>query len=112
MKRFIKENTSFKITVVNGKKNPNGVIDCRNGHEIGDTYHCEYGCPAEFCQKSMLKVFPIMEAARADGNLINLGGDSPTSIKFCCPDGVVTFRLEVIKKHERTTKKSPDCSVP
>ena len=35
-----------------------------------------------------------MEAARAGGDLRNLGGDSATSIRFCCPDGVVTFQLE------------------
>ena len=97
MKRFFKEDFVFRITVVNGKKNSNGEIDCRNGHEIGDAYSCEYGCPADFCQKAMLKAFPIMEAVRAGGDLRNLGGDSATSIRFCCPDGVVTFQLEAEK---------------
>lgn len=97
MKRFIQEDCSFKISVIAGKNN-NGVIDCRNGHEIGDTYTCEYGCPKDFCQKSMLKAFPIMEAARAGGDLRNLGGNTKDSIDFCCPDGVVTFCLEVIRK--------------
>ena len=36
MKKFIEETISFKITVVDGKTNSKGVIDCRNGHEIGD----------------------------------------------------------------------------
>ncbi len=98
MKKFIQEDTSFKITVLDGKKGKTGSIDCRNGHEPGDTYLCEYGCPEGFCQKSMLKAFPIMEAARAGGDLRNLGGDSESSIHFCCPDGVVLFRLEVIRK--------------
>ena len=97
MKKFIEETISFKITAVDGKTNSKGVVDCRNGHEIGDSYSCEYGCPAEFCQKAMLKAFPIMEAARAGGDLRNLGGDSATSIRFCCPDGVVTFQLETEK---------------
>lgn len=97
MRRFIKEDCTFKISVIAGKDN-NGIIDCRNGHEIGDTYTCEYGCPKDFCQKSMLKVFPIMEAARVGGDLRNLGGNTENSIDFCCPDGVVVFRLEVIKR--------------
>lgn len=101
MNKFIIENISFKISVVDGKKNQVGVIDCRNGHEMGDTYTCEYGCPADFCQKSMLKMFPIMEAARANGDLRNLGGDSENSIEFCCPDGVVTFRLEVMRNDSK-----------
>lgn len=53
MKRFIQEDVSFVITVVDGKKNNEGSIDCRNGHEIGDVYVCEYGCPTDFCQKCM-----------------------------------------------------------
>ena len=57
MKKFMQEDISFTITVVDGKKNPSGVIDCRNGHEIGDSYTCEYGCPTDFCQKTMLKAF-------------------------------------------------------
>lgn len=97
MNKFIIENTSFRISVVYGKTNQFGAIDCRNGHEIGDTYTCEYGCPKDFCQKAMMKAFPIMEAARANGDLRNLGGDTENAIEFCCPDGVVTFRLEVTR---------------
>lgn len=99
MKRFVQEDTAFQITVMDGKQNKAGVIDCRNGHQPGDTYHCEYGCPGDFCQKSMLKAFPIMEAARSGGDLRNLGGDRRDAMNFCCPDGVVTFRLEVIRKN-------------
>ena len=94
MKKFVSEDVSFPITVVDGKKNSAGVIDCRNGHEIGDTCLCAYGCPVAFCQESMRKAFPIMEAARAGGDLRNLGGDTKDSIRFCCPDGVVMFQLE------------------
>ena len=98
MKKFIRENVSFVITVVDGKKNNEGYIDCRNGHEIGDTYVCEYGCPTDFCQKCMLKAFPIMEAVRAGGDLKNLGGETENMIRFCCPDGVVIFQLEAKRK--------------
>ena len=101
MKKFAQEDVSFTIIVVDGKKNPSGVIDCRNGHEIGDSYTCEYGCPADFCQKSMLKAFPLMESVRAGGDLRNLGGEAKNKIRFCCPDGVVSFLLEA-KENERS----------
>ena len=99
MRKFVNENYSFTITVLAGKKNKTDIIDCRNGHEIGDTYTFEYGCPADFCQKCMLKLFPIMEAVRSGGDLRKLGGDSENSMEFCCPDGIVRFKLEA-KKHE------------
>lgn len=94
MKKVTQEEMSFTITIVDGKRNTSGVIDCRNGHEIGDSYSCEYGCSAGFCQKSMLKAFPLMESVRAGGDLRNLGGEAENKIRFCCPDGVVTFLLE------------------
>ena len=100
MKKFVTEDTAFKITVVDGVKKDNGVINCRNGHEAGDSYYCTYGCPEGFCQKAMVKAFPIMEAARAGGDLRKLGGESADAIHFCCPDGVVTFCLEVIPINE------------
>lgn len=96
MNRFIMEDVHFKITVVDGK-NCLDRIDCRNGHEIGDTYLCDYGCPKDFCQKTMLKAFPIMEAARAGGDLRLLGGEEKDVMEFSCPDGTVTFRLEVFR---------------
>lgn len=97
MKRFITEDVTFEITVVSGRTNADGALDCRNGHEIGDSYVCQYGCPADFCQKAMLKAFPIMEAARAGGDLRLLGGESADMIHFYCPDGVVQFCLKAIQ---------------
>lgn len=99
MKRWIQEDVSFTITVVDGKRNAEGRLDCRNGHEIGDTYVCAYGCPADFCQKCMLKAFPIMEATRAGGDLRRLGGTSENAIRFSCPNGVVVFALEAVKEN-------------
>ena len=97
MKNWYKEEYSFKITVIavgtNGKPE-----NCRNGHEVGDTYSCEYGCPGGFCSKSMAKLFPLMEAVRAGGDLSNLlVGASKHSGESVCPDGVVTFNLESTK---------------
>ncbi len=97
MNRFIIEDVHFKITVVDGKNALLGRLDCRNGHEIGDSYACGYECPQDFCQKCMLKAFPIMEAARAGGDLRLLGGEEKDKMEFTCPDGTVTFLLEVFR---------------
>lgn len=97
MKRFVAENVTFEMTVVSGKTNADGALDCRNGHEIGDAYVCQYGCPADFCPKAMLKAFPVMEAVRAGGDLRLLGGESADMIHFCCPDGVVQFCLKATR---------------
>jgi uncharacterized repeat protein (TIGR04076 family) len=94
MKKWYKEEYQFIITVLSVGKNGNPE-NCRNGHEIGDTYLCEYGCPDGFCSKSIAKLFPLMEAIRSGGSLSNLlSGASKYSGKFTCPDGVVTFLLE------------------
>jgi uncharacterized repeat protein (TIGR04076 family) len=73
--------------------------NCRNGHEIGDTYDCEYDCPGGFCSKSMAKLFLLMEAIRSGGDLSNLlAGASKHSGEFHCPDGVVKFRIKATLK--------------
>jgi uncharacterized repeat protein (TIGR04076 family) len=96
MKNVYKEEYSFKITVV--AVAPDGKPEnCRNGHEVGDIYTCEYGCPGGFCSKSMAKLFPLMEAVRAGGDLSKLLLASKHSGEFICPDGVVTFRLEAFR---------------
>lgn len=89
MKKFIKEEHVFKITVISGNQNKDGIIKCRDGHELGDTYLSEYGCPKDFCPKSILRLYPLMEAACSGSDYRLLGGS--------CKD-VVNFRLEVIKK--------------
>ena len=97
MKNWYKEEYSFRITVVNTGAN-NKPENCRNGHEAGDTYACEYGCPGGFCSKSMMKLFPLMEAVRSGGDLSNLlAGALKHSGEFVCPDGVVTFRIEAFR---------------
>ncbi|MCE5196399.1 MAG: TIGR04076 family protein [Negativicutes bacterium] len=70
---------------------------CRVGHQPGDRFHCSYGCPGGLCSKTMLKAFPIMEAARSGGDLRNLGGRECGCMEFVCPDGIVTWRLRVHK---------------
>lgn len=97
MKNWYKEDYNFEITVLSVE--PDGKPErCRNGHEVDDSYTCGYGCPAGFCSKSMAKLFPLMEAVRSGGDLSNLLAEaSKHSGKFCCPDGVVTFKLEATR---------------
>ena len=38
-----------------------------------------------------------MEVARAGGDFRLLGGEEKDVMEFCCPDGIVTFRLEVFR---------------
>lgn len=98
MKKWYKEDYRFTITVIS--VGPDGRPErCRNGHEVGDAYTCEYGCPAGFCSKSMAKLFPLMEAVRSGGDLSRLlYKASKHSGRFTCPDGVVTFALEATCK--------------
>jgi uncharacterized repeat protein (TIGR04076 family) len=94
MNHWYKEEYHFTITVVSVGANDNPT-HCRNGHEVGDTYACEYGCPNEFCSKSMSKLFPLMEAVRSGGDLGNLlSGAKKHCGEFICPDGIVRFRVE------------------
>ena len=71
---------------------------CRNGEEPGDVYRCTYGCPVNqdgegICSKTMMMLYPLMEAIRSGGDLENLGGDSKYTKTIVCPDGCVLFRL-------------------
>ncbi len=71
---------------------------CRNGEETGDKYTCAYGCPVHseeygICSKTMMPLYPIMEAVRSGGDLENIGGDGKYSKTIICPDGCVMFRI-------------------
>ena len=98
MKHWYYEEYSFKITVMSIKPDNKPMNHCRNGHEVGDEFSCEYDCPGKFCSNSMLKLFPLMEAVRSGGELHNLGGRDKHIMEFECPDGVVWFKLEALKK--------------
>lgn len=98
MKKWYDEEYRFEIQVVGylrGEK-PQGY--CRNGEEIGDIYTCTYGCPVNregqgICSKTMLLLFPLMEAVRSGGDLRNVGGEDKYAKTVVCPDGCVIFRL-------------------
>jgi hypothetical protein len=47
-----------------------------------------------FCSKSMSKLFPLLEAVRAGGDLSNLYQERKNNkCEFTCLNGVVRFRL-------------------
>jgi uncharacterized repeat protein (TIGR04076 family) len=102
LKKWYAEEYEWDIKVMGFLRGDKTENYCRNGEEIGDIYHCTYGCPVNkdgqgICSKTMLMMFPIMEAVRSGGDLNNIGG-SDTYIKdLVCPDGCVLFRMTAIK---------------
>ena len=68
------------------------------GKKTGDKYSCTYGCPANqdgygICSKTMMPLYPLMEAVRSGGDLMNVGGSGKYEKDIVCPDGCVMFRL-------------------
>lgn len=98
MRAWYKEDWSFSITVI-AVGQDNQAEECRLGFEPGDTFTSCYECPPRFCPKCMMVAYPLMTAARAGGDLCELGGDTAHSIEFTCPDGVVRLRM-VAKRTE------------
>lgn len=98
MKKWYDEEYEFEIEVVGFTRSERTERYCRNGEEVGDTYVCGYGCPVNaagqgICSKTMVALFPLMEAVRSGGDLTKLGGDGKFSKNVICPDGCVEFRL-------------------
>lgn len=91
MKLVYKEDYSFKIIVLSLSPD-NSPKRCRLGLEVGDVFEFEYGCPGGFCPESLVVVLPLISMVR-DGNENLIYPHN----EFCCPDGVVTFRLEAIR---------------
>jgi len=92
MKKWYPEDWRFRLVVLRVGKEGRAE-ECRLGLEPGDTFECTYGCPADFCPTSFIKIFPALEVVRCGGDLRNLGGSGPQEIEVLCPDGVVLFRL-------------------
>lgn len=100
MNKYITENFSFTITVIDHAKDGKR-LHCRNGHEVGDTYTCEYGCPMPingcggFCSKTMMNLYRLKEIIYTRGDLRLLGFPNNTDTEFPCPDGAVWFRMQI-----------------
>jgi uncharacterized repeat protein (TIGR04076 family) len=98
MKKWYDEEYEWEIEVIDFLRGDRTEHYCRNGEEIGDKYTCTYGCPVNqngqgICSKCMMVMFPIKEAVRSGGDLVNIGGDGKYSKTVVCPDGCVMFRL-------------------
>ena len=90
MKKWYDEEYEFKVEVIGFLRGDHTERYCRNGEEVGETYTCTYGCPVNqdgfgICSKTMMQLFPLMEAIRSGGDLENLGGDGKYSKTVVCP---------------------------
>ena len=98
MKKWYEEEYEFTVEVVGYLHGDHTERYCRNGEEIGDVYKCTYGCPVNqdgygICSKTMMMLYPIMEAVRSGGDLTKVGGDGKYTKTVVCPDGCVIFKL-------------------
>lgn len=103
MQKWYDEEYTFTVDVISYLRGDKTVGYCRNGEEIGDRYVSTYGSPVNadgcgICPKTMLLLFPLMEAVRSGGDLRNLGGEGPYEKTVVCPDGCVIFRLRAEKR--------------
>ncbi|WZL82757.1 TIGR04076 family protein [Vallitaleaceae bacterium 9-2] len=102
MKKWYNEEYEWNIEVTGFLRGEKTERYCRNGEEIGDKYSCTYGCPVNeqgqgICSKTMMMMFPIMEAVRSGGNLENIGGSGKYTKELVCPDGCVIFKMTATK---------------
>lgn len=110
MKKWYDEEYEWEIEVTGFLRGEHTERYCRNGEEIGDKYTCTYGCPVNadgqgICSKTMMMLFPAMEAVRSGGDLENIGGSGKYTKDIVCPDGCVLFRLTAKKlDHENFYK--------
>ena len=97
MNKWYPEDWNFTIEVLKvGKENK--AEECRLGLEPGDTFYCGYETPDGFCPTSFIKIFPVMEVMRCEGDLRCLGASEKNKVEFICPDGAVRFRISGIKQ--------------
>ena len=80
MKKWYDEEYEFTVEVTGFLHGDHTERYCRNGEEVGDRYSCTYGCPVNqdgygICSKTMMMLYPLMEAVRSGGDLTKVGGD-------------------------------------
>ena len=114
MKKWYDEEYEWEIETVGFLRGESTENYCRNGEEIGDKYTCTYGCPVNsdgqgICSKTMMVMFPIMEAVRSGGDLENIGGEGKYTKTVVCPDGCVVFRMTAKKLWNENFFKGKFC---
>lgn len=86
--KWIQEDWTFEIAVKKGQSK-----DCRMGFEEGDTFSCQYECPAGFCPKTIPVLYTLCEIVRCGGNYRLKGSRDEYEIDFPCADGCIQFHL-------------------
>ena len=86
MKKWYDEEYEFCIEVTGFLRGDHTERYCRNGEEIGDKYTCTYGCPVNkdgygICSKTMMMLFPLMEAVRSGGDLENIKAQNEVAVR-------------------------------
>ena len=89
-------NSRSRSSGISAETTPN--ISAETARRSAIRTRCTYGCPVNadgygICSKTMMTLYPLMEAVRSGGDLENLGGDGKYSKTIVCPDGCVMFRL-------------------
>ena len=102
MKKWFDEEYEFTVEVVGFLRGDHTERYCRNGEEIGDQYSCTYGCPVNqdgfgICSKTMMMLYPLMEAVRSGGDLENLGGDGKYTKTIVCPGEEIVLDAHVFR---------------
>ena len=82
MKKWLDEEYEFEVEVTGYLRIEKAEGFCRNGEEIGDKYSCTYGCPVNgqgygICSKTMMMLYPLMEAVRFRLTAKKLEGKNP-----------------------------------
>ena len=93
MKKWYGEEYEFNIEVTGFLHGDQTERYCRNGEEIGDRYTCTYGCPVNrdgygICSKTMMMLYPLMEAVRSGGDLENLAATENIQKRLYARTGV------------------------
>jgi len=97
MKKWYPEDWLFIIEVLKvGKENK--PDECRIGLEPGDHFECSYATPEGFCPTIFIKMFPILEVLRCEGDLRYLGASTQHEMDFICPDGAVKLMISGVKQ--------------
>ncbi len=98
MKKWYDEEYEFTVKVTGFLRGDHTERYCRNGEEIGDIYPAptaarsiRTGCG--ICSKTMMMLYPLMEAVRSGGDLTMWAAMNKYAKTIVCPDGCVMFRL-------------------
>ncbi len=98
MKKWYEEEYEFTVEVTGFlRERPHRAVLPERRGDRGQV-HLHLWLPGQqdgqgICSKTMMMLFPIMEAVRSGGDLENIGGSGRYVKDIVCPDGCVLFRL-------------------